>query len=124
MKYINEFENLTEYQTFIEQTNNTDAFVSYVVETQESVMKPGQRLLTFYIDSNEYSFTQDMTWGEWIVSEYNENWECEKSDDSSSQIQIYLGMGDYAVVDNVTAGDKIIQNNKYTTTTIKKGGSN
>ena len=41
MKYINEFEKVSDFQAFMDENGEGgDALVSYIVETQSSVLKP------------------------------------------------------------------------------------
>ena len=75
------------------------------------------KLITFYIDDIEYKAVENMTWKEWVESNY-----CtiEISTSSVCTGNNNLGLGNQKYIFNSTGtydlaltGDKIIENNKY-----------
>ena len=75
------------------------------------------KLITFYIDDIEYKAVENMTWKEWVESNY-----CTIEISTSSACTGYnnLGLGNRKYIFNSTGdydlaltGDKIIENNKY-----------
>ena len=69
-----------------------------------TVNEPIPRIITFKIDGDEYQAEEDMTWEEWVESEYNTN------NYTSSGTAIQRGI---VTISNVSPSDKIIKDKSY-----------
>lgn len=121
MKYINEFEKVSDFQAFMDENGEGgDALISYIVETQSSVLKPYISVPTsiiFYIDGIEQNdATSNMTWCEYAQMRREiDGWEdihCTEDDVTFDYVDgmVQLGVQYVTLNGERVKGDDIIQN--------------